>query len=413
MAQRLAIIGFIIAAVVAIFAFGQQQQAVQQAKVALSAQAAAQDQATSAAGQVEVASAAQAQAESAQATAANLADAAGTAQAQAQASAVAAAADAQLAGTAQARSEATSLAQMTEIAGTVTAVSNEIGTQQAHSQDDLATAGAQLIADATDEVIFAQALGTATAQVDLAQFAASAAEDDRAAALAQARAAETQIAQLQSDLATAQFQLTGLPPVPTSAFTAQPPPTSVPTAVPPTLPPQTEATAVQGDSDLTQQFTSKDGSIQFKYPSGWLVAETSQGPIAIVSSQDVGTRTQNGLTTGQVEATVLIIPGSGITGKTGGTSTPGDVADSLVTSIAGQSNSPFTLEAATEVALGSQTIGRSQGTDGDNDVLLLVVDAGNDLFGVLVGRTASGERDQYEPTLRAILQTIQIMTSTS
>ena len=50
MAQRLAVIGFIIAAVVAIFAFVQQQQAVQQASAALTAQAQAQDQATSAAG---------------------------------------------------------------------------------------------------------------------------------------------------------------------------------------------------------------------------------------------------------------------------------------------------------------------------------------------------------------------------
>jgi hypothetical protein len=409
MAQRLAVIGFIIAAVVAIFAFVQQQQAVQQASAALTAQAQAQDQATSAAGQVEVASAAQAQAESDQATAVSQADAAGTAQAQAQASAVAAGANAELAGTAQARSEATSLAQMTGIASTVTAVSNDIATQQTESQNNLATAGAQLIADATDEAIFAQALGTATAQVDLAQFAASAAEEDRSAALEQARAALTQIAQLQSSLATAQFQLTGLPPAPTSAIPAQPP-TVVPTAAPPTLPPQTEATAVQGETDLTKQFTSQDGSIQFKYPTSWLVAETSQGPIAIVSNQDVGTRTQNALTTGQVEATVLVLPGSGVTGKT--TSTSRDVADSLISTIGGQ-NSPFKLDAATDLTLGALIAARSQGSDGENDVLLLVLDAGNDLFGVLLGRTASGERDQFEPTLRAIFQTIQIVPATN
>jgi hypothetical protein len=410
MAQRLAVIGFIIAAVVAIFAFVQQRQAVQQASAALTAQANAEDQATSAAGQVEVASAAQAQAESAQATAVSQADAAGTAQAQAQARAVAAAADAELAGTAQARSEATAHAQMTGIASTVTAVSNEIGTQQARTQDDLATAGAQLIADATDEAIFAQALGTATAQIDLAQFAASAAEDDRTAALAQVRGAQTQIAQLQSDLATAQFSLTGLPPAPTSPPTTPQPATPVAAAASPTLPPRPEATTAQGETDLTQEFTSNDGSLQFKYPSGWLVAETSQGPVAIVSSQDVGTRTENVLKTGQVEATVLVLPGSGVTGKTSGTSTSRDVADSLVTTLVSQ-NSPFTLDAATELTLGNLTIGRSQGSDGDNDVVLLVLDAGNDLFGILVGRTASGERDQFEPTLRAILQTIQVKTA--
>lgn len=401
MAQRLAIVGFLIAAVVAIFAFTQQQQAVQQATDALAAQAQAEQQSTAAAGQVEVASAAQAQAESAQASAVAQADNAGTAQAQAQASADAASANAALAGTAQARGEATTSAHMTEIAGTAVAAANDISTQQAETQNDLATAGAQLVADATDEAIFASALGTATAQIDLAQFAASAAEEDRTAALAQARAAQTQIAQLQSDLATAQSQLTGLPPAPTSSSPATPLPA---TAVPPTLPPQPEATVAQGDGDLSQQFTSSDGSLQFSYPGGWLAVETSQGPVAIVSSEAVGTRTENLLTTGQVEATILILPGSGLTGKTSGTATVQDVADSLLSTISAQ----FTMDTPTEVTLGSLTLARSQGSDGDNDVVLFVMDAGNDLFGVLVGRTASGERDQYEPVFRAIVQTIAI-----
>jgi hypothetical protein len=401
MAQRLAIVGFVVAAVVAIFAFVQQQQAIQKATDALSAQADAEQQSTAAAGQVEVASAAQAQAESAQASAVAQANNSGTAQAQAQASADAASANAALAGTAQARGEATANAHMTEIAGTAAAAANDISTQQAETQNDLATAGAQLIADATDEAIFAQVLGTATAQIDLAQFAASAAEEDRAAALEQARAAQTQIAQLQSDLATAQFQLTGLPPAPTSSSPATPLPA---TAIPPTLPPQAEATVAQDEGDLSQQFTSKDGSIQFSYPGGWLAVETSQGPIAILSSEDVGTRTANLLKTGQVEATVLILPGSGLTGKTSGTVTVQDVADSLLSTISSQ----FQMEASTQVNLGGLTIARSQGSDGENDVVLFVLDAGNDLFDVLIGRTASGERAQYEPVLRAILQTIEV-----
>jgi len=398
MVQRLAVLGFIIAAAVAIFAFVQQQNAVQQAAAAMSAQAEADTARGTALAMAEQASDTQAEAEAGQATAVSQAEAASTAQVEAQASASAVAADAALAETAGARGMATADAQMTAAAGTVTAGAQQVEAIQTQSASDRATAEAQIRADATEEVILFMMLGTATAQVDLAQFAASAAEEDRAAALAQSRAAQTQVAQLESDLATAQFQLTGLPPAPTALPTT---PTVAPTASPePTATPRTV-----GETELSQNFQSEDGSIAFAYPADWFAVEFSNGGISMTNDRELLQAQADALNADQVYVDLFTLTSEQLGGVP--TDTPViEVATVLVDNITSQPNSPFTLDEPTELTLNAIPAARSAGSNGDNGLVLILLDVGSETYVVAAASTAPEAIETYEPILRAILETL-------
>jgi hypothetical protein len=404
MAQRLAVVGFIIAAIVAIFAFVQQQQATQQASAALVAQAEADERRVTAVALAQDAAGTQVQAEAGQATAVRQVEEAGTAQAEAKASASAIAAQAELAQTALARGESAANTQMTEVAATLSANADDISTLQAQSTAVVATVQAQMQAEATEEAALVEALATVTAQIDLAQFAASAAEEDRSAALAQAWAAQTQVAQLESDLATAQFRLTGLPPVPTLPATNSPPPTAAPTETPQ---PSVEPVTV-GDIVLTQRFVTQDGIITFFYPEDWVAVE-SNGAIGVSNDADIQRTSDAGLETGQVYLDIFTITGSELGGVPEGT-TVLEVAGVLVDNISAQPDSPFAFDPPTGLNLGDFPAASAQGTNGVNDLILYLVDVGDGTYVAASGNAALGELSTFEPTLRAILDTLAYST---
>jgi hypothetical protein len=407
MVQRLAIIGFVIAVIVAILAFLQSQQAVQQALTAGTAQALAVIQQETAVREAGIAAAMQAEAEAGQAEANQRADDAATAQADAQSTAVAAEAQVALANTAQAVGAATSAAQVSGVIATSTAAAVGVEREFNRIERDLATAQAQIEANATDEAAFQERLATATAQVDLANFAALAAEQDRATALANERRAATQVAALENQLATAQFQLTGLPPAPTPLpASSTPPPTLTPELagtleiITPTVVPQPTV-----DTDLSATFTSRNGVISFNYPQGWLAGQSESGFIAIASSAEVLQRTQSALVSGQFQADVYVLSGMALTGAESGT-TVADVAQVIMDTLAGE-DGVFTLGDIMEFELGGRPAARMDGEVLDNDALVLVLGMDDDAYVLMIATMAAGEREEFVSLALSMMESFQ------
>src|SRR5204863_5464534 len=150
-------------------------------------------------------------------------------------------------------------------------------TLQAESTAEVATLQGQLADQATAQAQLAGQLGTATAQVDLAEFARKAAEDDRTNALSQLWTIGTRQADSSSQLATAQFILTGAP-----TATATPHVTATPVPQATTVNSGTNSANNAGGA-LGQTFQSTDKKVQVSYPDGWFVQETQSGTIVIVN----------------------------------------------------------------------------------------------------------------------------------
>jgi hypothetical protein len=400
MLQRLAIPGFIIALIAAIFLFTQQQQAVQQANTAATAQAEAQAgraQAEAAQGtavaQAQAALAGQAQADSKRVTAVAGAESAAAKQAQAaadvstaQAQAAANQATAQVALTAQAAAQAESTAQVTVLANT---------------KNDLATAQAALQVETTAEVQLLTALGTATAQVDLAQFAQSAAEQDRATALAQSWTLATaqartlaQIATLETRLASSSGQSTPI----AAGITATPSPASITQAT--AAPAATIDTAIE----LSETYTSQDGKIKFSYPKGWVIQESQNG-LLLSNSQAAIDNTGN-IQSGEFVANFLVRPGATVP-NIKANPTARDVAERYSTIIIQRNNPNATIPPAVDLTIGSYPAARVPLPGADAEASLIVVDLGSGNFGIALALGFKGELSAYETIFRKMLASVQ------
>jgi hypothetical protein len=398
MGQRLAVIGLVLAAIAAIFLFTQQQQALKDVQNAQTAQAEMEDRRATDVVQVRAAGTTGAQAEQDRSTAVAFAQNAGTAQAEADSGRETAAADARIAGTQSAELVALATAQV----GTVEAVrataegeANLRATVEAESTAEISTAQAQIDAQATKQTDFDSAIGTATAQVDLAEFARQSAEDDRATALVQFWVMATANG-AQSETQTPQATISGATAVPTlqptspSAATveATPAPTTAAGVIPP----------------LTESFTTNDKKLTFKYPQGWVTGETSQGPIVVASSRAILQRSSNELQSGEVEIQMIIGPTSAIPGVSAG-ATPSDV----MRGVRDLYKAPAVTDEGdtTEIKLGQHAAARFDGKEGNNTVVVTVVDLGSDTVAIAFAYSFPGEMDNFIQVVDDILTSLE------
>ncbi len=385
----------IVAVVLAVVAFTQFNAQQESAAVARDAQTAQAEvlaaQATSVA-QADAAVAAQQTAEAGQGTAVAQVTAAAQAQTDAEAgreTAVALVLEAESAlaeqQTAAAAAQVTTAAQTTLLAQTGTAVGG---------------AAATITAQAGELRTIAAALGTATAQVDLADFARLAAEDDRATALEQARAAATLLAQAQATIAAAQPSTAAFVPSLTAPASATPEPTTV-TASATSRPPVSVAGVA-----LDQAFVSVDGTVRLNYPAGWMVQE-SDGQILLVNTLEVLSNTSGQLQPGHFLANILLGRDSDLPGVA-----PGAGAVEFLTVLAELINARAAageqLGAVTATTAGDYEAARTQGQTASGQTLVLVARLGGGVFAVGFATSAPDEINQYEPLFRAILGTIRV-----
>jgi hypothetical protein len=389
MTQRLAIIGFIIAVIIAVFAFTQQQQAVEQARTARTQAAQAQAEGVTAFAQVNEAATAQGNAQSTEAAALANVNEAATAQSEAESAQGTAQAGVNAAETRAARIAAASTAAADSARSTATADQRAIATLQAQSTADLATAQAELDTQATTQAETVAQLATATAQIDLAEFAREAAEADRLAALTQAWSAATLIADTESELATAQAVIAGV--------TATPTPLPQPTAA------ATVSSSTQGEAlELASNFRSRNGRLTFQYPETWATQELDSGAVLAASDPrilgDSNAQVQPG-----VFLQILVAPAleMGLSAD----DTPVDTLQAWV-GVLTQQNSNLQISEPTETTFGSHPAARAQGGDTSGEVVVTTLDLGNDVIGVIFAFSSQGDMANFLATIDALIGSI-------
>lgn len=392
---RLAVIGFIIAVIVAVYAFVTQQQAVDQARLAAFEATAADQGRITAVVMAQEASGTQVQAEIGQATARAESALASTAQSAAQATAENSVAKAELAATRSAQIVASSTAGSEVLQSIATTYANELEAVQAQSTAAIGTAQAALDEQATLQADTANQLATATSQVDLADFARQAAESDRARVLEQLWDMATQQAETRNDLATAQ--------VAASRATPTPVPTEVPIASPTLLPEPTAVTSTNDVPPLTNSFETNSGKISLQYPRGWFAREVDTDFVSIVNDDTLFDRGGNALRTGQFEIDVLAATRDDL--GVDSTASTDEVLQNFIDFFKSR-DTAFEVGTASAFASGSYEGSRVTGTDGSNDLTITLLDLGNDGLMLIFAYSAVGESEQFAPVMDAVLATV-------
>ncbi len=384
MTQRLAIIGFIIAVIIAIFAFSQQQQAVDQARLALTQAAQAKEQGITAVAVANEAVTAQANAQSTEAAAMINANEAATAQVIAENDRTTAQAEINAGETAAARLQATSTAAAGAALSTIRADDRAMQTALAQSASDLTTKQAELDAQTTTQAETVAQLATATAQIDLAEFAREAAEEDRLAALTQAWAASTLIADTQDQLATAQAIIAGVTPTP------RPQPTT-----------ETSSSAEGEALALVNDFRSASGELTFQYPDGWATQEADTGAVLVAS--DPRMFESNEQITPGLFMQILVAPAETL-GQTPDAK-PLDTLQDWVNLVRDQ-NPDLQMGDPSEVTIGTYRAARAEGGDTSGELVITTIDAGNGVVGVIFAFSSQGDMPLFLATVDALIASI-------
>lgn len=392
---RLAVIGFIIAVIVAVYAFITQQQAVDNARLAAFQATTAEDGRVTAVAMMQEAVGTQVQAEAGQATARADSEIASTAQSEAEDAAATAEAQANQAATRSAQIIASSTAGSEALQSTSVADANNLSTSQAQSTAALATVQAELEAQVTLQADTASQLATATSQVDLADFAREAAEADRARALEQLWDIGTQQAETRDELATAQAIVSGA--TPTHVPTDPPPPSATP---------QTAATAVTNSSELpplTNEIETNNGLMRVQYPRGWFARETDIDFITITNDEALFERGNGALESGQYEIDILAATKAEL--GIDPTATTEEVLLNFVEFFRSR-DSAFEAGEPFSVTLGRHEGSRALGSDGSNDLAITLLYAGDEGVALVFGYGAVGEGNQFAELMDAVLATV-------
>ncbi len=410
MVQRIAVIGFVIAIVVAVLAFSRQQAAVEEAQSAAAAQAEAQDGRATAVALSDSAATAQAEALAGQSTAQAEASTQAAAAAQAQAALETAQAEAQSASTRAAALQASATTGANAVATAAAASAEQQAAEATAQAADRGTLVAIAINAATAQAAAESDLATATAALDLAQFALESAQEDRSAALQQAWAAGTEIANQRSDVATAQAILSGAPtsppPLPTTA-----PPTHQPTATL-LLPSPTPAptTVNSADLPLTGEFISRDDALRFNMPETWVSGELDNGIVLVGSSESVFQRTGSALSVGMFEIDIVRLPLTNLDKVTANT----PISDVMTQVIAATSTGDSTLTDVSEVTvydINGTPAARVQASEAGNVLVLTVLkpSAGDSVL-LVFAYVLPDEINTFLPTLDRMLETVRLST---
>jgi hypothetical protein len=396
--NRLPLVGLVIMIIVAVFALALQQQAVNDLRTQMTRAANADNDKVTAVAMKDAASGTQVKSAYGEATALAAAQVANTAQATAQSAAGTAAAQLDDAGTRSAQFAATGTANNDAVQATMTVHANDLATLQAESTAEVATLQGQVADQSTAQAQLVGQLATATAQVDLAEFARKAAEDDRTNALNQLWTIGTRQADSSSQLATAHFILTGAPPVTATSRTTATPELQVTTVNEAASPAPNSAAGTLG-----QTFQSTDKKVQVGYPDGWFVQETKSGTIVIVNQEPMLTRSTYGLTKGQVEVDILAGTYSQFNLAAG--MDPKELLNTIVTNVKSQ-QAKFNVGDVNSVTVNGHTAAQVMGNDGDNDVSITAVQLSNNVLAVVYGLAATGEGPASFDTVSAIINSV-------
>lgn len=167
---------------------------------------------------------------------------------------------------------------------------------------------------------------------------------------------------------------------------------------------------------LDQMFTSTDGSLTFSYPSTWTVQEF-EGQILLGTSAQAleSTTSDTAVTPGQFAVGIIMFKTSDVVGLSpdSGPREVLDVFSQFITGAnqtAGQINSP-TFGDSADLTIGPRRAARAEGSSGPDQALLIALELEPGAFAILVGGSAPNELARFEPTLRAVADTMSYSAS--
>ncbi len=151
---------------------------------------------------------------------------------------------------------------------------------------------------------------------------------------------------------------------------------------------------------LPQKFTSADGSLTYSYPAGWEVQEDVGTTIL---TNNLAALEEEALPPGVVAA--LIVQPLAVSSLVGSLEDTSPVGVTLALAEQLTLSAPTTQP--TTMTIAGRAAARLPLTVDIGDVLLFALEVGTDLPVVVVAIAASGELAQFEPTLLAVMETIE------
>jgi hypothetical protein len=169
---------------------------------------------------------------------------------------------------------------------------------------------------------------------------------------------------------------------------------------------------------LDETFTTEDGRISFNYPADWALEEGSlsegeyldmklgNSPAVLEQFTDVF---GSGLTSGQLYMELAVGELSQVTGGLEGITPESSMVEILEMAFLAADQGEFDFGEITEMEVGGRSAGRIDAAtrDGGEGFVLLIDFGGGIIGGTAVG-TASGELSDWEPTVLAIVESMQV-----
>ncbi|MBL8163374.1 MAG: hypothetical protein JNJ61_15410 [Anaerolineae bacterium] len=164
-------------------------------------------------------------------------------------------------------------------------------------------------------------------------------------------------------------------------------------------PPPAAAPTPPAPLALTETFRTADGLVTLRYPAGWYASEIT-GQITIATTQTAAEAASPAR--GQFQMRMIVGPISAINGLAAD-STPRQVLEFFAQTLAGQG---VTFNTPAEFTLGSYNAARLEGSSADGQGTVMAVNLQNGIYNIASATSFLGEMTQFEPTLRAILESV-------
>lgn len=148
---------------------------------------------------------------------------------------------------------------------------------------------------------------------------------------------------------------------------------------------------------LTETYTSEDGMYRFNYPSGWVVVDSVES-LFLPYLTNTPAALEADTSFGPDQVGILFF---------GPSNTPESPLDRIRSNYA-EDNS-VTVDDVVEFTVNTRPAARARVTSADVEGLFIVIDIADNTLFVLAAATSPGELNQFESTILAITETIQLL----
>ncbi len=156
--------------------------------------------------------------------------------------------------------------------------------------------------------------------------------------------------------------------------------------------------------DLSQSFTTSDGSLTFQYPAGWVLEEFF-GTIILANSQQAADVFFEGNPITEGQALLAVLTPTAVSEEL---SVSGDTADSAEALLAVfLRDTSGTTGAIETLTLGDKPVARGSATSEDDQLVVYAVDFGAGGLGLVAQISLPGEADRHQDTTHAIIESMR------